>query len=78
MTDWLAFSAIEPIGEERADYRAGVIAAVMTNKGRHKSTPPVQVQDFMPFLDKPTTLQAGKVLKVLSGFKSVFKKAKRK
>lgn len=46
MTDWIAFWNMEPWGDERSDFRSGVIAStvanVMSSKGR-SFTP----QDFM-------------------------------
>jgi Protein of unknown function (DUF4035) len=46
--NWQAYFALDPFGEERADYRAGIIAATIANvhraKGQKAFTPP----DFMP------------------------------
>jgi hypothetical protein len=49
--EWIAFHAIDPWTEERADLRAGVIAATIANahsrKGRFKPS------DFMPRYETP-------------------------
>lgn len=39
--------------QERLDYRAGVIAAMIANVFRGSDTPAVKPEDFMPFLRKP-------------------------
>jgi hypothetical protein len=51
-TEWMAFDAIDPFGDERADLRAGVIASVTAN---HSMNPPEKWRkpsDFMLFADK--------------------------
>lgn len=46
---WVAFYGFEPWGEERADFRAGVIAATVANAfGGAKAKP----HDFMPLIAK--------------------------
>lgn len=39
--------------QERLDYRAGVIAAMVANLFRGRETPAVKPEDLMPFLRKP-------------------------
>lgn len=47
--DWIAYNALEPIGEERADLRAGIIAATTANcLARRKGKPAYRAADFMP------------------------------
>ena len=48
LTEWRAYYALEPFGEDRADLRAGVIASTMANVFRKSGTPPYKAQDFMP------------------------------
>jgi len=59
-SEWQAFAALEPFGEERADLRAGIVAATVANcmargKGRRSFKP----RDFMPRFEetqrKPAT-----------------------
>lgn len=51
--EWAAFCAIEPIGDERADLRMGVLAATMNNRWRNKHEQPTQPVDYMPFHRPP-------------------------
>ncbi|MFA5162089.1 MAG: DUF4035 domain-containing protein [Elusimicrobiales bacterium] len=48
LTEWQAYYGIEPFGEERADLRAGIIAATGANVFRGKGIKPYKPQDFMP------------------------------
>ena len=49
----MAFYQIEPFGEERADLRAAVVAAVIANANRDPKQHPqaFTVEDFMPKFD---------------------------
>lgn len=52
LAEWMAFDAIEPFGEQRADLRAGIVAASVVN---HSMSPPkrgASPRDFMPFIDR--------------------------
>lgn len=52
LTEWFAYDTLEPFGEVRADYRAGIIAAQITN---HSFSPPreaAQPSDFCPRFDR--------------------------
>ena len=48
LTEWIAYWQIEPWGEERADYRSGMIASVIANVNRGKGGRRYKPQDFMP------------------------------
>lgn len=52
LTDWLAYWRLDPFGEERADLRAGIVAATTANvwAGKGKRAKPA---DFMPKFDTP-------------------------
>jgi hypothetical protein len=52
LTEWLAFNQIEPIGEPRADLRAGIIASAVANYGPRDLPTPAQPSVFMPFLER--------------------------
>lgn len=54
LTEWMAFYQLEPFGDYRADYRSGVIASTFANAHRAQDASPFKVEDFMPFIDKPT------------------------
>lgn len=47
--DWLAYSRIEPFGDERSDWRAALQAYVVaeTNRGRTKRKRPFRPKDFL-------------------------------
>lgn len=49
-TEWLAYSTLEPFGEERADLRAATICAVTANQNRDRKRhpKPFTAADFMP------------------------------
>lgn len=47
----MAFDRISPIGDERLDQHAAMLAALIFNIKRGKN-PPKQVIDFMPYADK--------------------------
>lgn len=48
LSEWIAFNAISPIGDDRADLRSGIVASVIANCHRTKGQPFKPV-DFMPF-----------------------------
>lgn len=48
LTEWRAYCALEPFGEERADLRAGIVASTMANVFRRSGTKPYKAQEFMP------------------------------
>jgi hypothetical protein len=49
LTEWMAFDAIDPFGEERADLRAGIIASVTANHSFAPPSKPRQPSDYMLF-----------------------------
>lgn len=49
----MAFSQVEPFGEERADLRSATIACIIANVNRGKDQRPFEVSDFMPKFDPP-------------------------
>lgn len=51
LTEWICFWGIEgPAGEERADWRAGLVASTIANANRDpkKRREPFEPTDFMP------------------------------
>ncbi len=54
ISEWMAFYAIEPFGEQRADLRAAIVAMVMANATRDekKRREPFSIDDFMPKFDQ--------------------------
>ncbi len=49
LQEWMAFYRLEPFGEERADLRAGIVAATVANANRGKRGRVLKPTDFMPF-----------------------------
>lgn len=48
LSEWQAYFETDPFGEERADLRAGIIAAIIANIYRKKGAKPFKPSDFMP------------------------------
>lgn len=50
LSEWLAYAQVEPFGPERADLRAGIIAATVANahRDKKKKARPYQAKDFTP------------------------------
>lgn len=51
--EWLAYSNVEPFGEQRADLRSAIIACVTANVWRGKGQKALKPEDFMPFRENP-------------------------
>ena len=56
--EWMAYSRLEPWGEERADLRAGIVASTIANSNRGKGQKPFKPQQFMPDFEPETEEQA--------------------
>jgi hypothetical protein len=46
--EWQAYYSLDPFGEARADYRMGILAAVMSNLWLDKGETPTRPEDFLP------------------------------
>ncbi len=59
LTEWMAYYALEPFGEERADLRAGIVASTVANTARDpkKRARPYRPQEFMPTFDRQSKRQ---------------------
>jgi hypothetical protein len=53
--EWIAYSRIEPFGEERADWRSALVASVYAevNRGRTKRKKPYTPKDFLLNFEGP-------------------------
>lgn len=53
LTEWMAYASIEPFGEERADLRMAIVAALIANANRDpdKRREPFTPADFMPHFE---------------------------
>lgn len=49
LQEWMVFYRLEPFGEERADLRAGIVAATIANANRGKRRQAFKPTDFMPY-----------------------------
>ncbi len=49
--EWQIYHSLYPLGERRADLRAGIIASVIANTQRGPDTPAYHPHDFMPQFD---------------------------
>lgn len=53
LSEWIAFDQLEPIGEPRDDYRAGLICSVLATVHSGRSGRQYRPIDFMSFAEKP-------------------------
>ena len=51
LSEWIAYDALEPFGEQRADLRSAIVASTVANCHRASGTP-FSVSDFMPFEER--------------------------
>ena len=51
--EWIRFAEIDPIGEERADLRMGILASALNNRWRGKNEQPSKPTDYMPYYREP-------------------------
>jgi hypothetical protein len=51
-SEWMAYFAIEPFGEDRADLRMGILASVMANLWGKRKGRAWRPQDFIPRFDR--------------------------
>jgi hypothetical protein len=57
LAEWMAYDSLDPIGDERGDYQAGIIAATVANRWRVKGERTHKPADFVPQFDaEPLTL----------------------
>ncbi len=54
LQEWMAFDRLSPIGDDRGDLQAGIIASTVANAHRSRGRP-FRPQDFMPFLQQEET-----------------------
>ena len=58
LAEMIAYNRIQPIGELRADLRAGIVASTLANIHRGKNREAYTPQDFMPYIVRPPVNQA--------------------
>lgn len=53
LAEWQAFYSLWPFGDERADIRQAMTSMILANAYRGKNSPPVKIQNFLPFSRPP-------------------------
>jgi hypothetical protein len=56
--EWMAYSRLEPWGEERDDLRMGIVASTIANVNRSKNQKPYKPSDFIPDFEPETEEEA--------------------
>lgn len=70
--EWAAYFQLEPWGEVRADFRAGITSAVIANANRAKGTKAFTPVDFMPFVKAgPTQMKSADIKSALNTFAAI-------
>ena len=74
LSEWMAYFSLEPWGTEVEDWRAGMIAATISNVNRDekKRKKPFEPKDFIPQRKKPpveeqSPEEQAKILKMWAG-----------
>jgi hypothetical protein len=76
LCEYMALYELDPWGEERADMRAGIVAATVANVFRGKNTKPLTPSDFMPRFGPRVRESAALMKTKLKAFAEMFKKRK--
>ncbi len=63
----MAFAQTEPIGAERADLQAAIIACTMANINRSSKQSPYKIGDFMPKFDGPVVQTVDEMKAICKG-----------
>lgn len=61
----MAYDQLEPFGEERADFRAAIIAQILATVHRGKGQRKPKLSDFMPNFDRTPKQQAPEQIKAV-------------
>jgi hypothetical protein len=54
LSEWMAYERLDPFGQYREDYRAGIIAATIANANRSKKSKPFTPEQFIPTFESET------------------------
>jgi len=68
LAEWQAFDRLDPIGQDRDDWRAGIVAATVANRSRGKGERAYSPADFVPDFDPqpPTHAELAEKVKLLA------------
>ncbi len=69
LSEWQAYSLIEPFGEARADLRSATIACVIANANRGKGQPAFKLEDFILKFEPPEQQSKKDMKTVLMGIR---------
>ena len=60
LSEWIVYFEMEPFGEERADLRAGIVAATVANTARDtkRRVRPLEPKEFMPVFERERPRQS--------------------
>ena len=53
LTEWMAYSEVEPFGAERDNLHAAIVASTIANVNRGKNSKSFSPQEFMLHTEKP-------------------------
>tara|TARA_Y100000310_G_C20229959_1_gene599778 strand:- start:158 stop:361 length:204 start_codon:yes stop_codon:yes gene_type:complete len=67
----MAFSKIEPFGEQRADIRSAIIAMTMANTWRSAKQQPLKITDFIPNFEPMQPKTENELKNILKNFQKV-------
>lgn len=65
----MAYARLEPFGEERADLRAGIVAATIANVFRGEGSPEYKPHQFMPSFEEQTPEEMLMAARMAFGFR---------
>lgn len=77
LVEWMAYDSLAPIGERRADLRAGIIAATLANVHRGKQQKPLAPTAFMPFEPEPPRDPKAEEARLRAGFAALKERQRR-
>lgn len=76
LDEWRAYDLLDPFGEERDDYRMGMVCCALLNPQRKKGAPPFKPSDWMPKFgerfyvrdepDVPVDMQVNRAFSILA------------
>lgn len=68
LAEWAVYFEMEPFGETRADWRAGMLASVMANIHRARHQPAYQPADFLPRMEEEAAIPEAEIERRITQF----------
>lgn len=72
LTEWVAFSQIEPFGDKVPYYGHAIVAATVANSNRAKGTQPAKPIDFIPDFEPVKEQPIDQMVQNVQLFASIF------